>query len=434
MKKFLFLTLLISINIGATDLISLHDRALQRNINLIHDRLNLNIADEDLIQKRSSVFPEINFTATASETTIERYKSTGAYNPSDYDRDTYNLSIKQPIFHLYVFDEISKSKEIRRKNEIANTDSESHIILESVRHYFNLIKYKNLVELNKIKQQYFNTRYKSSLRLLDSGSISIQEHEKNKNSFDKSIVDVQLSLNELAAVKNQVYIFSGKELNDINDIKIVDIKHKKFDVNDLINSAYTKNNSIKLSKQDIKISRNHIASQKSRHFPTLDILAEYGYSDITQGGSQFGPTTREDSTISIVLNFPIYSGGYQNSKTRQAKLNYQKARYDYKNTKRILKTEIIDTLNRYNIGKDQFEISQQIQKTSYTKYLNAQLGNDKGVYSDTDLLNAKIDYFESAFNTKNTMMDYIYNKLMLDYLSNNIDISNLRKINTYLVW
>ena len=235
-------------------------------------------------------------------------------------------------------------------------------------------------------------------------------------------------------VKNQVYIFSGKELNDINDIKIVEIKHKKFDVNDLINSAYTKNNSIKLSKQDIKISRNHIASQKSRHFPTLDILAEYGYSDITQGGSQFGPTTREDSTISIVLNFPIYSGGYQNSKTKQAKLNYQKARYDYKNTKRILKTEIIDTLNRYNIGKDQFEISQQIQKTSYNKYLNAQLGNDKGVYSDTDLLNAKIDYFESAFNTKNTMMDYIYNKLMLDYLSNNIDISNLRKINTYLVW
>ena len=434
MKKIISLALFISINLGATDLISLHDRALQHNINLIHDRLDLNIADEDLIQKRSSIFPEVNFTAKASETTIERYKSTGSYNPSDYDRDTYNLSIKQPIFHLYVFDEIRKSKDTLHKNEITTSDSESQIILESVRHYFNLIKYKNLVELNKLKQQYNNVRYKSSMQLLGSGNISIQEHEKYKNSFDRSIIDVQLSINELATIKNQVYVFSGRDLNDINDIKLVDIKHKKFNVDDLINLAYIKNNSIKLSMQNIKISRNEIASQKSRHYPTIDILAEYGYSDITKGGSQFGPTTREDSTISLVLNFPIYNGGYQNSKTRQAKLNYEKARYDYKNTKRVLRTQIENTLNKYNISKDQFEISKQIQKTKEKKYENAKLGNNKGIYTDTVLLDAKIEYFESVFDAKNIMMDYIYNKLMLDYLSNDLDISSLRKINTYLVW
>lgn len=434
MKKILLFTFFVSINIGATDLISLHERALQHNINLIHDRLNINIADEDLIQKRSTIFPEINFTAQASETTIERYKSTGSYSPADYDLDVYNLSIKQPIFHLYVFDEIRKSKEILHKNEITTSNSESLIILESVRHYFNLIKYKNLVELNKIKQQYYSSRYKSSLRLLESGNITVQEHEKHKNNFDKSIIDVQFSLNELATIKNKVYVFSGKELNDINDIRLVDIKHKNFNVDDLINLAYTKNNSLKLSKQNIKISRSDIESQKSRHYPTIDILAEYGYSDITQGGSQFGPTTREDSTISLILKFPIYNGGYQSSKTNQARLNYEKARYDYNNTKRVLRTEIIDALNKYNISKNQFEISQQVQKTKQKNYQNASLGNEKGIYSDTELLNAKIEYFESVFESKNIMMDYIYNGLMLDYLSDDIGLASLRKINTYLVW
>ena len=434
MRQVLFLTFFISINLGATDLISLHERALQHNVNLIHDRLNLNIADEDLIQKRSSVFPEINFTAKASETTIERYKSTGSYTPSDYDRDTYNLSIKQPLFHLYVFDEIRKSKDALSKNKITSNDSELQIILESVRHYFNLIKYKNLVELNKIKQQYYSAKYKSSMQLLSSGNITIQEHEKHKNNFDKSIIDVQLSMNELASIKHQVYIFSGKDLNDINDIKLVNVTHKDFNADDLINLAFAKNNSIKLSQQNIKIARNGIASQKSRHYPTIDILAEYGYSDITQGGSQFGPTTREDSTISLILNFPIYNGGYQNSKIRQAKLNYEKARYDYKNTKRVLRAQVLDTLNQYNINKNQLENSQQIQKTKQKKYENAKLGNYKGIYSDTQLLNAKIEYFESVFDAKNTMMDYIYNKLVLDYLGNDLDSSSIRKINTYLVW
>ena len=64
----------------------------------------------------------------------------------------------------------------------------------------------------------------------------------------------------------------------------------------------------------MSINRNEISAQKSRHFPTVDIVAEYDYIDITQGGSQFGATTREDSTISFVLNFPIFSGGYQSSK------------------------------------------------------------------------------------------------------------------------
>ncbi len=107
---------------------------------------------------------------------------------------------------------------------------------------------------------------------------------------------------------------------------------------------------------------------------------------------------------------------------------------NYKNTKRVLRAQVLDTLSQYNISKDQFETSRQIQKTKQKKYENAKLGNDKGIYSDTQLLNAKIEYFESVFDSKNTMMDYIHNKLVLDYLSNDLDTSSIRKINTYLVW
>ena len=102
-----------------------------------------------------------------------------------------------------------------------------------------------------------------------------------------------------------MYIFSGKELNDINDIKLLEFNHHLYEIQDLIQSANINNNSIKLAKQNIQISRNDIASQKSKHYPTLDLIAEYDYIDITQGGSQFGATTREDSSISLVLNFPI---------------------------------------------------------------------------------------------------------------------------------
>ena len=35
----------------------------------------------------------------------------------------------------------------------------------------------------------------------------------------------------------------------------------------------------------MSINRNEIAAQRSRHYPTIDLVVEYDYLDITQGGS-----------------------------------------------------------------------------------------------------------------------------------------------------
>ena len=434
MKKIFLLFLLTTFNAHGTNLIELYDRALQHNIDLSQKSLDLDIANEVLEQTQSSVFPDINFTARASETTIERYKSSGSYNPSNFDRDTYNLSIKQPLFHLYVFDEIKKSKSVLQENKIRQNDSESVIILESIRHYFNLIKQKNLLLLNQLKKELNYVRYQNSKTLLESGNITLQDYENYKNDFNRSKIDVEISKDNLIETKNQVYMFSGKELNDINDIKLINLDHETFNTNEIILDANLNNSSIKLAKQNIKKSRHEIASQKSRHYPTIDLIAEYDYVDITQGGSQFGATTQEDSSISLVLNFPIYNGGFQTSKTREARLKYQKARLDYAASKRSIRSDLIDTLNDFNTNKKLYDLSRDVVESYLKSYQSAQLGYERGIYTDTQLLETKIKYHTSVHDSKNIMMDYLFSKMKLYYLQDKISLSELRKINTYLIW
>mgnify|MGYP000005546037 FL=1 len=434
MKKIILLMLFVSINGHATDLISLYERAKQHNIDILNNQIDLDIANESLKQTRSTVYPEINFNARASETTIERYKSLGSYDPSNYDRDTYNLSIKQPLLHLYVFDEIKKAKSSLEQNEITRNNADSLLILESVRHYFNLIKFKNAVALSEIETDYQRSRYRVSSKLYEDGSISVEEYETLKNNYESSKNDLNVSKNNLSQIKNDVYIFSGKELNDINDIELSTINHKNLVLDDLIHSALTNNNTIRMSKQGMSINRNEIAAQRSRHYPTIDLLVEYDYLDITQGGSQFGATTREDSTISLVLNFPIFNGGYQSSKIKEARLNYQKARLDHTNSRRLIRKEIIDNYNIYNTNEGLYSTSLQILKTYLKKYENAQEGYEKGIYTNTQMLEAKLEYSRALFDAKNIMMDYLFSELTLDHLQNNLNVSSLRRINTYLAW
>ena len=423
-----------SMNGHATDLISLYDRAKQHNIDILNNQIDVNIANESLKQTKSTVFPEVNFNARASETSIERYKSSGSYNPANYDRDTYNLSIRQPLLHLYVFDEIKKAKSTLEKNEITKSNADSLLILESVRNYFNLIRYNNKVNLKEAENDRQKSRYIASIKLYESGSVSQETYETIKNDYEASKNQLIISKNDLIQIKNDVYIFSGKELNDINDIELAELDHKVFNLDNLINSAYINNNTIRMSKQSVNINRNEIAAQKSRHYPTIDLIAEYNYLDITQGGSQFGATTREDSTISLVFNFPIFNGGYQSSKIKEARLKYQKARLDHKHSRRIVKKDIIDNFNNYNANKELYKTSLMRLKTSAKKYKNSQVGYEKGIYTDSQMLDAKVDYLNTLFHAKNIMMDYIYSELTLEYLQNNLDTSSLRTINSYLVW
>ena len=256
------------------------------------------------------------------------------------------------------------------------------------------------------------SRYRVSSKLYENGSISVEEYETLKNIMNLQKM-IEYKQNNLSQIKNDVYIFSGKELNDINDIELSTINHKNLVLDDLIHSALTNNNTIRMSKQGMSINRNEIAAQRSRHYPTIDLVVEYDYIDITQGGSQFGATTREDSTISLVLNFPIFNGGYQSSKIKEARLNYQKARLDHTNSRRLIRKEIIDNYNIYNTNEGLYSTSLQILKTYLKKYENAQEGYEKGIYTNTQMLEAKLEYSRALFDAKNIMMDYLFSELTL---------------------
>ena len=78
--------------------------------------------------------------------------------------------------------------------------------------------------------------------------------------------------------------------------------------------------------------------------------------------------------------------------------------------------------------------SLQILKTYLKKYENAQEGYEKGIYTNTQMLEAKLEYSRALFDAKNIMMDYLFSELTLDHLQNNLNVSSLRRINTYLAW
>ena len=118
----------------------------------------------------------------------------------------------------------------------------------------------------------------------------------------------------------------------------------------LISKAITSFDSIKLALLDVDISKHEMKSNRSQHYPTVDLIATYDYSD-TSSGSRLGRTTRESNTIGLTVNFPIYQGGFQSSKVEESRYKYENAKVSLDQLRRSIKRDITDKVNNHNLLK-----------------------------------------------------------------------------------
>ena len=137
----IFFLLLMSNNVYAADLIDVYKRAIQHNDDYRIIKNEREISLQQYKQTASSIFPEINFQAGTRETNINRYIGPG--DNTDFNTDSYNLTLQQPIFRLTFFDELDKSDAIARKSEKHISLQKKKITLKTTELYFRLISNTN---------------------------------------------------------------------------------------------------------------------------------------------------------------------------------------------------------------------------------------------------------------------------------------------------
>jgi outer membrane protein TolC len=131
-------------------------------------------------------------------------------------------------------------------------------------------------------------KYESAKKLFNNGYISDIELNKYKNNYEMTMVEKQILVNEFDMVKQDVYIFTGREILDIHNLNhTIEIPLSTYDANSLISKALVSLDSIKSALLDVNISRDEMKSNKSKHYPTIDLNATYDYSD-TSSGSRLG--------------------------------------------------------------------------------------------------------------------------------------------------
>ncbi len=431
-KLYIILLIFISPYINAADILDIYNRSLKFNTDLKIMSNDHKISEEIYNQTSSSIFPDISITATSQEINVNKYTGTGSQN--DYATESASLTITQPLLRLYFFDELNKSQSIIRKSKVNLEEFKKDIIIKSADLYFNLINAKNNVLAGKIKSDSMITKYDNAKILFQNGYISDIELNKYKNNHDLALVEQQILENELNLLKQDVFIFTGKEIMDIHNLNhMIEIPIVSYDTESLISKAIVSFDSIKSALLDISISKDEMKSNQSKYYPTVDLIATYDYSDISSG-SRLGKQTRESNSIGLTVNIPIYQGGYQKSKVSEARYKYKNAKINLDHLRRTIKKDIIDNVNNYNLLKRLVIVNRDRYSDVNQNYVTIMDGAEAGLYTDVEVKDAEYNLIISKNDLIKSTLDLLLTDLKLKKYSSDLNLQSISTINRMLIW
>lgn len=347
--------------------------AYENNQDLKVAELNIKQAEQAVKMSFSDELPKINFNGGYSRIFESSDIHHGNLIIPDYNQSNFFL----PLTMSYEFDiwgkNRLKTKNLKVRRAIMEEDEKSlYISLTSAiaSDYFNLIKADKLIEIQK------------ELINLQNRIVSMEEKKFNAGLCP---------LTEVIAEKQLLTLYES-ELNNLFEKKDVlenrlrvligegdkDFKHKDdfnlFEIPDALPSSLIEfRPDIKKSKKYIEKARNEVKIAKKDFLPNFTIYGRVGFNAY-ELNRIFTPKSFL-SSVGILPDLDIFTGGYKTSVLKYRKLEYEKNLQYYQKAVLTSFQELNDSLLSAKISRKNYEKSlenlsfeEDIRNLSLKKY------------------------------------------------------------------
>jgi outer membrane protein len=188
------------------------------------------------------------------------------------------------------------------------------------------------------------------------------------------------------------------------------------------NFDFTVTNTIdyKIGLNNEEASRLLLKLEKSKALPSLSATANFGYNSFS---NTFSFLERDQnwfnfSNIGVGLNIPIFSSLGRTARTQQAKIAYEQAKTQLKETEQKLllefeksKTDYEYSVEQYTVAKENLRLAERIENKQQIKF-------KEGISSSFEFTEAQRQLYAAQQDHLQAMIEVISKKATLDKISN----------------
>lgn len=436
----------LSTPLRAADIMAIYHEALENDAQFRAARFTHQAAQEKLPQGRAGLLPTVTLAGVRRRQwiDIERIGGTGtatgtgvAVRPSEVVIDNQSLTITatQPIYRKENFAIYEQSK-----LQVAQADSEfimaaQDLILRVAQAYLDILLAEVNVEVAEAQKKAISEQLAQAKRNFEVGTATIVDTHEAQARFDLTAALEIGALNELEVRKRTLEQIIGRIPEDLahpteTPSDLLTLKYPR--MQDWISVAEQNNLALKVQEAVYEIAKKDVERAQAGHYPTLDLVAIYSDQKGVGGTITGRPIDLTSKEIGVQLSFPLFQGFAVQSRVREAVAIQEKVLQDLNNTRRNSVLQVSQQYLNVTNGIAQVTALKQALVSSQSQVDSTKLGQEVGVRTEVDVLNAQQLYYSARRDLAQARYNFLMSRLRLKAEAGELDEEDLKEVNDAL--
>lgn len=458
MKRFVskLLPLSLAILLGpasasAEDLMQIYEKARQNDPLLAGAEAQALSASEGINQATAQLLPQISASLSfddnhGTSTSVQPVQDDGGnfvlvpYSRSSDGRSRmFNGTLSQSIIDFSRWTTRKAAKETAKSADATYEATQQELLIRTATGYFNVLTSTDLLTFAQAEEKALARQLEQAQQRYEVGLSAITDVNEAKAQHDSATAAVINAQNALDDAREALREITGIEVADLKRLrKELPLQEPvPNDINVWVSQAVEQNPTLKAQAFAVAAAKTNISTARAGHLPTLSGSVNYqkspSWGDSSSGGNVFHTNNNgSNTTIGLVLNVPIFSGGYTQSRVRQSIYTRDAAVDTYEQQKRAIERATRNNFRAVNAGISEVEAREQAVVSARSALEATQAGFEVGTRTIVDVLISQQQLFQAESDYSLARHNFILNGLRLRQSAGAIEVKDLEAVNALL--
>ena len=396
--------------------------AIDRNINVQSIRIDREKSGHKVSETRAALLPKININGNFTDN-IEKAVTLlpgeivgrpGTSIPAEMGTQfntSAALSINQVLYNQTALTALKLSKTMEDFSRLSIEKASEELAVEVSKLYYlslTTTKQKKLVEENIARTKRLGDIIKI---LVDNGmgkEVDYQRISVNLENLRTHLNNTEATLEQQLNLIRYMLVIPIEESITLTDTAEMSLLSQSF----MLKSDFSDHIDIQLLESQKEANQLNMKMVTAGYLPTLSFVGQVAYQGYREDFKNYFQSNTENkwyssSFIGISLSIPVFDSFEKRSKSRQAKLDYQKTVLRIDDTKENFNVNFRNALNNYqnhkiNVErqKKNIELAEKVFQETALKYREGLSSMSDVLQDEMGLSSAQSAYLNALYNYK----------------------------------
>jgi outer membrane protein len=351
-----------------------------------------------------------------------------------FNSNSVGVTISQPIYRPQNHIQYEQSKVQVQQSDYQLSLALQDLILRVSQAYFDILLAQDNVEFAGAQKSAIGEQLAQAKRNFEVGTATITDTHEAQARYDLVTAQEIAAQNDLESRKRALQQIIGANAPPVAPLgsKFALVSPDPARMDAWVDLALDNSLQVQVQRAAEDFAAKEVERNRAAHLPTLDAVGSY--TNAGTGSGQLGGVGNDIRTgiIGFQLAVPIYQGGAVDSRVREAQANLEKTRQDLEAARRTATLNTQQAFLGMTSGIAQVKALQSAVTSSQSQLDSTRLGQEVGVRTGVDVLNAQQQLFSARRDLAQARYNYILSSLRLRAAAGRLNENDVEGISQWL--